>query len=449
MTNAAMAMGRGPRRMQPTAQRRSSKEETMMKNKTIIAAAAMALMSTTAAFAGDVRIMWYSDGVEGEVLKDLISRFEKDNPDIHVTIDEVAYSVIKEQLPVQLAAGNGPDIARVTNLKSLSQYWLDLTPYLKDVDFWKKNYGDQLDWMRPDGSDIIPGFMTQITLTGGFANKTLFDQAGVALPGADATWEDWAKATQKVAESQQIPYAFAIDRSGHRITGPMISYGANYIGADGMPAPLDDKGKKFISDLVGWTKDGIAERDVWVSAAGTTYRAAADDFINSQVAFYYAGSWQIPNFMTKIGTDFDWVATGSPCGPAACTGMPGGAGLVAMKATKNPEDVAKVMDYLASTPVAKEFAERTLFLPSNKEVIAGGLDFKTDNQFAKEALNTFVKASSTTAPEALKLPGWKWSDAYYGALVSRVSQVMAGEMSLDEAYGRIDQDIADKVKEAK
>ncbi|KXF75839.1 ABC transporter substrate-binding protein [Paramesorhizobium deserti] len=420
----------------------------MMSSRTILAAAGLVLFSTTATWAGDVRIMWYSDGVEGEVFKDLIKRFEKENPDIHVTVDEVAYSTIKEQLPVQLAAGHGPDIARVTNLKSLSQYWLDLTPYLKDVDFWKKNYGDQLDWMRPDGSDIIPGFMTQITLTGGFANKTLFEQAGVPLPGEGAIWEDWVMAAKKVADSQQIPYPFAIDRSGHRITGPAISYGANYIGADGTPAPLDDGAKKFISDLVGWTKDGIAEKDVWVSAAGTTYRPAADDFINAQVAFYYAGSWQIPNFMTKIGDAFDWVATGSPCGPAACTGMPGGAGLVAMKATKNPEDVAKVMDYLASSPVAKEFSERTLFLPANKEVLAGDLDFKTDSQLAKDALKIFVKATSTTAPEAQELPGWKWSDTYYGALVSRVGQVMAGELSLDEAYKRIDQDIADKVKEA-
>ncbi|TWD45444.1 carbohydrate ABC transporter substrate-binding protein (CUT1 family) [Agrobacterium vitis] len=421
----------------------------MVRKTIILATTALALLSSTAAFAGDVRVMWYSDGVEGQVFKDLINRFMKANPDIHVTVDEVSYSTIKEQLPVQLAAGNGPDIARVTNLKSLSQYWLDLTPYLKDVDFWKKNYGDQMDWMRPDGSSIIPGFMTQITLTGGFANKTLFEQAGVALPGEKATWDDWVAASEKVAKSQQLKAAFAIDRSGHRITGPAISYGANYIGADGMPAPLDANAKKYLTDLVKWTADGAADKDVWVSSAGTSYRAAADDFINSEVAMYYAGSWQIPNFMTKIGTNFDWVAIGSPCGPTACTGMPGGAGLVAVKSTKNPKDVAKVMDYLASTPVAKEFAERTLFLPSNKEVIASGLDFKTDNAQAKAALNTFVKATSTTAPLALKLPGWKWSDTYYGALVSRISQVMAGEMSLDEGFKRIDSDIAAKVQEAK
>jgi alpha-1,4-digalacturonate transport system substrate-binding protein len=420
----------------------------MTKTRLLLVALVAGLLSSTAAHAGDVRIMWYSDGVEGEVLQDLLNRFMKENPDIKVTIDNVAYSTITDQLPVQLAAGSGPDIARVTNLKAQSQYWLDLTPYLKDADVWRKNYGDQADWMRPDGSNAITGFMTQVTLTGGFANKTLFEQAGVPLPGPKATWDEWVAAAKKVADNQQVPYAIALDRSGHRLTGPNISFGANYIGPDDMPAPLDQGAKDFISRFVGWNNDGTAEKAVWVSAAGTTYRAASDDFINGQLVFYYSGSWQIPNFATKIGNAFDWVATGSPCGPAACTGMPGGAGLVAIKSTKNPEDVAKVMDYLASTPIAKEFAERTLFLPANKEVIAQGLDYKTDDPQVKAALDAFVKASATTAPGALKLPGWKWSDTYYAALVSRVSQAIAGEISLDEAYQRIDADIAQKVKQA-
>ncbi len=416
-------------------------------SKIILTAAGIGLLSSTA-MAGDVRVMWYSDGVEGEVVKDLLARFMKDNPGINVIVDEVAYSVIKEQLPVQLAAGNGPDIARVTDLKNLAKYWLDMTPYLKDPEFWRKNYGDQADWMRLDNSDAITGFMSQITLTGGFANKTLFDQAGVELPGEGATWSDWVEASKKVAVSQQLPYALVVDRSGHRITGPAISYGAKFIGDDGMPNKVDDGMKAFISDFVTWNQEGSHDKDAWVAAAGTTYRAATDDFINAQVAYYYAGSWQVANFANKIGDAFDWVATGSPCGPAACSGMPGGAGIVAMKDTKNPEDVAKVMEYLASTPVAKEFAERTLFLPANKEVIAGGLDFQTDSQTVKNVLNAFVKASSTTAPEALKMPAWKWAGSYYGALVSRVSQAIAGEMTLDEAYDRINSDMADKVKEA-
>ena len=414
----------------------------MTRTKSIIAGLALALLTTTAALAGDVRIMWYSDGNEGDVLKDLIDRFNTANPDIHVTIDNVSYQTVNEQLPVQLAAGNGPDIARVTNLKDNSKYWLDLTPYVKDPAFWQKNYGDQADWMRPDGSKAITGFMTQITLTGGFANKTLFDQANVPLPGPTATWDDWAAAAKKVAASQQIPYAVSIDRSGHRITGPSLSYGGHMIGPDNKPLPLNQGTKDFISRMVGWANDGTLEKDVWVSAAGTTYRSGLDDFVNGQLAFFYSGSWQVGALSTKIGKNFDWVATGSPCGPATCTGMPGGAGLVAIASTKNPEDVGVVMDYLASTPIAKEFAERTLFLPSNKEVVAGPIDFKSDDPNVKAALGVFVKASSTTAPEALAINAWSGAQVYFNALVTRVSQAVAGELSLEDAYKRIDEDLA-------
>lgn len=420
----------------------------MTKTRTILAALAVGLLTTTASFAGDVRIMWYSDGVEGEVLQDLITRFTADNPGINVTIDNVSYSVIQEQLPVQLEAGTGPDIVRVTNLKAQSKHWLDLTPHLTDPEYWRTNFGDQANWMRPDGSEAITGFMTQITLTGGYANKTLFDQAGVALPAANATWDDWIAAAKDVAAKIQVPFPAAMDRSGHRITGPNLSSGANYIAADGSPAPVDQGVKDFVTKFVGWNAEGAMNKDVWVQAAGSTYRAAADDFINGQLVFYYSGSWQVPNFAAKIGDNFDWVATGSPCGPAACSGMPGGAGLVAVKYTKNPEEVAKVMEYLSSEAVVKEFSERTLFLPAHKGVVAAGLDFKSDNAHVKNALNAFVTASATTSPIALKLPGWKWSDAYYGALVSRVSQVIAGELTLDDAWARIDQDVAEKVAAA-
>ncbi|AZO28612.1 ABC transporter substrate-binding protein [Mesorhizobium sp. M1B.F.Ca.ET.045.04.1.1] len=422
----------------------------MTKTRTLLAAISVSLLASTSAFAGDVRIMWYSDGVEGDVIQDLLNRFMKDNPDIHVTLDNVAYKVIQEQLPIQLEAGQGPDIARVTNIKELAQHWLDLRPLVADPKYWDDNFGDTLDWMRPDGSKAIPGFMTQLTLTGGFANKTLFEQAGVALPGDRASWDDWIAAAAEVAKSQQLPAAFAIDRSGHRISGPNVSYGANYIGSDGMAAKVDDGTKAFVTKLVDWTAKGLMLKDTWVSAAGSTYRAAADDFINAQIPFYYSGSWQVANLSTKIGDSFDWVATGSPCGTAGCSGVKGGAALVAIKYTKNPKDVAKVMDYLAREDIVKEFSERTLFLPAHKGVIEkGGLKWVSTDKNVGPALDKFVKAASETLPAADALPPWKWANAYYAALVTRVSQVMAGELTLDEAWGKIDQDIADKVAEAK
>ena len=419
-----------------------------MKRRTTMLALATGLLASTAAWAGDVRVMWYSDGVEGEVIKDLLDRFKKDNPGINVILDNVAYKVVQEQLPVELEAGRGPDIARVTNIKLLANHWLDLTPHVKDAAYWQKNFGDQLDWMRPDGSKIVPGFMTQLTLTGGFVNKTLFEQAKVAIPGEKATWDEWVAAAVKVKESQKLNAALAIDRSGHRMTAPNLSYGANYIGADRNPAPVDAGTKAFAERLVKWAADGSLNKETWVAAAGTTYRPGIEDFINAQVAYYYSGSWQTAALSTKIGKNFDWVATGSPCGPAACTGLPGGAALVAVKYTKNPQEVAKVMDYLASEPVVKEFTERTLFLPAHKGVQAGKIDFKTTDPNVKASLDAFVKATGQVSPGAAALPAWRWGNVVYGALVTRISQVMAGEMKLDDAYARVDEDVKAQVAEA-
>ena len=70
----------------------------------------LALLLSSLAFAQvELRITWYNDGNEGEVLRDLLDRFEADNPDIKVVVDTVPYSSgILETLPVQLAAGEGP-----------------------------------------------------------------------------------------------------------------------------------------------------------------------------------------------------------------------------------------------------------------------------------------------------------------------------------------------------
>src|SRR5215472_12728621 len=71
----------------------------------------------------EIRVACYSDGNECEVTQELAKRFESQNPDVKVAIDKVPYKAIVEQLPVQLAAGEGPDIARVTDLGGLSKYY--------------------------------------------------------------------------------------------------------------------------------------------------------------------------------------------------------------------------------------------------------------------------------------------------------------------------------------
>ena len=99
--------------------------------------------------------------------------------------------------------------------------------------------------------------------------------------------------------------------------------------------------------LYDWHQDGTMTKELWGSVSGSSYLGANEDFANGQVVMYMSGSWQIGQFSGTIGDAFDWWAVPAPCGAAACTGMPGGAALVAMKDTKHPAEVGKLMDFLA------------------------------------------------------------------------------------------------------
>ena len=360
------------------------------------------------ASAGEIRVACYSDGNECEVTQDLAKRFEAQNADVKVAIDKVPYKAIVEQLPVQLAAGEGPDIARVTDLGGLSKYYLDITPYVKDPKYWEGNFGQTLKWLRPTPTDKgIYGMMTQLTVTGPFVNKTLFDQAKVALPGANATWDDWAAATRQVAKATQVPFAMAFDRSGHRFAGAAISQGAKIFDAKGN-LTIDDGYKAMTKKVYDWNRDSTMPKEVWGGVGGSSYRDAFEEFANARVVLYLSGSWQINRMEKQIGKNFDWIVVPNPCGPGGCTGMPGGAAFVALKRTKNPKDVGRFLDFLASEPVYAEYMAKTDNIPAHVGVAKKGVDYKV-SPAAKAALNVFVGDVSKLSPIAYELQGYKYN----------------------------------------
>ncbi len=416
--------------------------------KRILASLIVGSLSLAAAQdATELRMTWYDDGGEGQVLRDLLDRFEADNPDITVVVDTVPYSSgILEALPLQLASGQGPDMARVTDLGGLSEYYLDLRPLVADAGYWETNFGPFLNWMRPKGSDAVPGLMTQLTVTGPYVNKTLFDQAGVALPEGDTTWEEWAGLSREVAEATGT-FPMVMDRSGHRLAGPAISEGAAFFGAEGAPA-LDDEGFRSMAQLmVDWHADGTMLPDVWVGSGGD-YAAGNEQFVNAQVVFYMSGSWQISQFAETIGDAFDWVAVPNPCGPAGCTGMPGGAALVGIKNTEHPEEVARVLDYLASEPVLSEFYARTLFIPGHVGLAESGVDYQTDSELVTNALETFSAEVGKLSPIAYEIQGYPYNRVVFDSVRDRLTQVFTGELTLDDAVTRMQSDIDDGIAEA-
>jgi alpha-1,4-digalacturonate transport system substrate-binding protein len=410
---------------------------------------AVAVMATQAVSAQTVelRYMCYADANECEVARALLDRFERANSGIKVVVDKVGFNVIREQLETRLAAGQGPDMARVTNLGGLNRYYLDLRPMVNGA-YWDENFGPTLDWMRVGAADKgIYGFLTQLTVTGPFVNKTMFAEAGVPMPGPNATWDDWATATAAVQKKLNVYSGMVMDRSGHRFAGPAISYGAAIFGADGKAGPVDAGYKAMAERMVRWHRDGLMPKDIWPAASGARWRNGGEIFINKDTVMHMAGSWMIQTYADKIGDQFEWVAVPQPCGQAGCSGMPGGAAMVGFKATKHPREVARVMEFMASEPILKEYYEQTLQIPAHKGLAAKGLNYdKSVNPQAIAALNAFSANFAKISSVAHKLQGYEKNVAVFNAAANYITQAITGALTLDEAYRKIDEEVAAAVK---
>mgnify|MGYP005842866101 CR=1 FL=1 len=429
----------------------------------IVLLAVLAVGTAAAQGAVELRITWYNDGNEGDVLRDLLDRYEAENPGVKVVMDTIAYADLDKTLQPQVETGNAPDLARVTDVSRYKGYYLDITPYLSDAEAWAATWpAPIIEWMQsgPDDSGLY-GFMTQATVTGPFINRTLFEQAGVAVPSDSSdqvTWQEWVDAAKQVADAVSAPdltvYPVAIDRSGHRVWGPALNMGAVFFerDADGKPL-MDEKGNVlFAADSPGfrsaaqmildWHANGLTPVEVWAGAGGQ-YASARDFFTNGQLVLFMSGSWQIGAFANNIGDTFDWEAIPNPCGEAGCTGMPGGAALMAFKDSKNPEAAARLLEWLSSAPVHKEFVERSLFLTYQVELAQTGVDYQTNVPGAKKSLDTFLGEIPKLSDDAWVLQTARNSFSLNIAIRERLTQAITGELTLDEAIQRIQQDVDD------
>ena len=257
-----------------------------------------------------LRFLCFQDRNECDVYADLLARFTLENPGITVDVDVTAEEEAYERWLAANAAGEPYDIVRKNR-----GWWLDgyvnLRPLLGETltTTFRSAYFELLRGFPEDAG--INAFPDALDMVAPFVNTSLFESAGVALPAAGASWDDWLAALDEVVGATDAPYVLSVDNKDHRLVGPAMSLGAQYFDADGkLTLPDADGLRDFLLILRGLMEAGKTPADTLVGTG-----KSQEYFVRGETVMYICGSWKAEEVAAQVGDDFEWAIVPNPSGP--------------------------------------------------------------------------------------------------------------------------------------
>lgn len=294
-------------------------------------------------------VRFWAMGREAEVVTELVADFEKENPGIHVDVQNIPMTAAHEKLLTAFAADGLPDVCQLGNT------WLPEFAML-----------DALEPLQPfvdrskviDPADYFPGVWDTNIVNGTlygvpwyvdtrllFYRKDLLAEAGIQQ--APRTWAEFEQAMAAVKRhvgpqryaimmplnefEQQLSFALQQD-------DPLLRDHDNY---GNFRSPGFRKALAFYANMY---EQGWAQKVSETQISNVWY-----EFFNGSFAFYLSGPWNVREFRLRQppGMEGKWgtMPLPGPDGPGA--GIAGGASLVIMRQSQHKDAAWKLIEFLS------------------------------------------------------------------------------------------------------
>lgn len=188
-------------------------------------------------------------------------------------------------------------------------------------------------------------------------NKAMFDEAGLAYPTADWTWDDVTEAAKKLTKEDGSQYGLAVRNDNNQAGYYNLVYdnGGHIINEDKTKSGWDDpKTIEAMEVLESWIKDGVMPPIETMSENGEDVL-----FQSGKVAMVLQGSWMVAAYRDNEYTAENCDVVELP--KSATTGrrasVYNGLGWAASANGKNTENAWKLIEYLGSEKSQKKQAE--------------------------------------------------------------------------------------------
>ncbi|WP_328835737.1 extracellular solute-binding protein [Streptomyces europaeiscabiei] len=325
--------------------------------------------------------------------KKMVAQYEKETG-VKVKLVNIPYDGYTAKLHNAAQANSLPDVAAVPALDPIwSNKLIDLSSIANN-----KTNKINANFLAKDSSGKVLSIPSDVTASGMFINKSLFEKAGVSYPTSPQktwTWTDFIKAANEVREKTKAKYSLTFDQSPSRLRAMVYEMGGQYVHADDSGKfSVDAATKKAVNTFVGWNDDKTMPKSVWTSGADPSAM-----FQSGDVVAYWSGVWQVPAFADSI-KKFEWASVPTPAQPVQASDVNSGGMTVGFNNNADAAAAAKkFLSWLYEPAHYQALCEASGFLP-----VESGLNPKYP--FKSEAAQAAYKLYNESIPLYAPISGY-------------------------------------------
>ncbi|MFZ6991810.1 ABC transporter substrate-binding protein [Curtobacterium sp. RRHDQ66] len=299
-----------------------------------------------------------------KAIKANIKGFNEEYPDITVNVDVTPFANYWTKLQTQGSSNTLPDLFWMNGpnfqLYAANGKIAPITGEVKAGAIDPKNYSSALNELYTyDGTQY--GVPKDFDTIGVWMNKSLFEQAGVAMPSKDWTWDDFQKTGAELSEKlkAQGAYGAAGGMDGQTTYYDTIfQAGGSVLNDDATKSEYASKaseeGLQFWTDLI---KSGASP-----SIKQLTDTTADQWFTSGKLAMYQGGSW-FRSALTGTDMEKDVVVYPLPKGKEQATVIHGVSNVVA-EGSKNKAAAQALQVYLAGKTAQQQQGDMGAVIPA-------------------------------------------------------------------------------------
>ncbi|MER5377496.1 extracellular solute-binding protein [Streptomyces sp. NPDC002553] len=289
--------------------------------------------------------------------KNAVAQYKKETG-VAIKLVNIPYDGYPTKLHNAAQANSLPDVATVPALDPIwSSKLIDLSSIANN-----KSNKINANFLAKDSSGKVLAIPSDVTASGLYINKTLFEKAGVTFPASPQktwTWTDFIKAANTVREKTKAKYSLTFDQSPSRLRAMVYEMGGKYVHADSSGKfSVDEATKKAVNTFVGWNDDKTMPKSVWTSGADPSAM-----FQSGDVVAYWSGVWQVPAFAESI-KKFEWASVPTPAQPVQASDVNSGGLTVGFNNNGEAATAAsKFLSWLYEPAHYQALCEASGFLP--------------------------------------------------------------------------------------